>query len=100
VAEINGLIADMKPGEEDAFMRTLAESVQNSAADSEILLQDADVTTTIAMARPSIGVSGGCVGRDGGGIEASFGGTTVKICVIGSLDAGIQGGGIEITHSY
>ena len=94
LADVRTLIADLPPEQEDAFMRELADGVERHIGEPDVTLNASDV---VALARPKVGVESGCVGRDGGGVYGEFGGVRVKVCVIGSLDEGIQGGGIEVT---
>lgn len=61
---------------------------------------DSGPNITRAARRISVGVSRGCVGNDGGGVTASNGSFTVKVCAIGSLDQGVTGGGVEAGWSY
>lgn len=46
---------------------------------------------------PKVNIDGGCLKRPGAGITATEGNVTVKACVIGSLQEGIKGGGIEVS---
>ena len=57
-------------------------------------------TETTAARRVNVGVSRGCVGNDGGGVVASSGNFSVKVCAMGSLSEGITGGGVEGGWSY
>lgn len=45
---------------------------------------------------PKVDITGGCVGRQGIGIRATDGDFYAGVCVTGSLDQGITGGGIEV----
>jgi hypothetical protein len=53
-----------------------------------------------AAGSPKVGISGDCVGAEGGGITATEGNVTVKGCVIGTLASGPQGGGAEVSVKY
>ena len=53
-----------------------------------------------ATGSPKVSVSGNCVGRDGIGLRASDGDFFAGVCVTGSLDQGITGGGIEAGGRY
>lgn len=52
-----------------------------------------------AKGSPKVKISGGCVGRDGVGVRAEEGGSYAGVCVTGSLDEGVTGGGVEVGTS-
>ena len=49
---------------------------------------------------PKVKISGGCVGQGGFGVRVEEGGNYGGVCVMGSLDKGITGGGFEAGTTY
>lgn len=49
---------------------------------------------------PKVKLTGGCVGRGGLGVRAEEGGSFAGVCVAGSADEGVTGGGVEAGFSY
>jgi hypothetical protein len=87
----NRILADLRALNEDA-----------SAADRERIHQQIAEQTQLAFAAlgaARVDFDDGCVGRGGGGVTVSQGGTTVKGCVIVEGQT-VQGGGIEVSTTY
>jgi hypothetical protein len=53
-----------------------------------------------AAGSPKVAISGGCAGAQGVGIRATDNGNYAGVCVTGSLDEGITGGGVEGGFTY
>jgi hypothetical protein len=88
VHDLGGVLEDSSwAGNEERLMQRIIGGVD----------VEAEKSGAVALKRPGVSVEKGCVGRKGGGVVADFGPVAVKMCVIGSLDDGIKGGGVEIT---
>ena len=91
--QLKDLTRGISKEERQALHKMIVGFVQQGFAESR--------TNARAAARGvSVGVSRGCVGNEGGGVVASDGSFSVKVCAMGSLSDGITGGGVEGGWSY
>ena len=88
----NRILADVT-----ALVEALPER-DRGAVLSAIAVETQQVFT--AAGSPKVGISGGCVGADGAGVTVTEGSVSVKGCVIGTLESGPQGGGVEVEVKY
>ncbi len=91
--QLKDLTQGISKEERQALHKMIVGNVQQGFAENQ--------PNALAAARGiSVGVSRGCVGNEGGGVVATDGSFSVKVCAMGSLSDGITGGGVEGGWSY
>lgn len=98
VSDVRRLMESHPDSTEAQLAETLVAVANRYAAELGVSTSPSDAI--VPLDKPVFGVSSGCLGRPGGGISADFGSVSVSMCVAGSLQDGITGGGFEISVEY
>lgn len=98
VTEVRKLARSGSFGTELELSEALAAAANQYSAELGVTSSPSDAI--VPVEKPAFSPTGGCLGQQGGGVKADFGGVSVSMCVTGSLDEGITGGGFEVSVTY